>query len=310
MFKKIFLAYDTSEGSQKALHWALEWASLFGASVDIVTVIDDQLSSYIAADQLSKIVEKTQQKIDEQWGALKKRFPHQDAVCVNIKVEWGKPASQLLKMAGSDYDLLIAGSRGLTGLSHVSLGSVAAQLVRQSPVPVLIVKQDYPSHISPLLLPLDFSEASEELLLLASQLAPVFKSHVDLLHVVTVPDLYKFSNDSDALMPVFDLKLLEDSAKKNLGTLCDKHGFLKHAHKHVVTGIVNQEIVAQSKKLGSHLIVMSTHGHSGLAHWLLGSTTESVARYGDTSVLTFSPKHIKEKRQDLVGQVKEGSVLF
>ncbi len=291
MFKKILLAYDTSPVSQKALHWALEWGSLFGAKVDLVTILDNSLASHISADQLSILVEKTRQNIDQHWELLKKRFPHHSAVSVNIQIEWGKPATQILKMAAG-YDLLIAGNRGLTGLTHISLGSVATRLVAQSPIPVLVVKQDYPSHVSPLLLPIDFSPASQEMLLMASQLIHGFKSHVDLLHVVTVPDLYQFAGDHTN-MSMINLQSLEDIAKTQLEELCQKHSFLKQAHKHVVTGIVTQEITNQAKKLGSHLILMSTHGHGTLSHWLLGSVTESVARYGEISVLTFSPKHVE-----------------
>ena len=78
--------------------------------------------------------------------------------------------------------------------------------------------------------------------------------------------------------------LLADVAAKCEGVKVDTE---------VVTGIPHREIVMSTEQDGVDLVILSTHGRTGLAHALLGSTTEKVVRTAACPVMTFRPERMR-----------------
>lgn len=141
-----------------------------------------------------------------------------------------------------------------------------------------------PFKLSKILVPIDFSDCSKKALQYALPFAKQFGAAITLLHVVRVN--YPIGAEFGAM----DFPLLESdlrkSAEKQLADLAEKEIPQSVTAENLVrTGQEVMEIIAAAKKLESDLIIISTHGRTGLKHILLGSVAENVVRYAPCPVL-------------------------
>jgi nucleotide-binding universal stress UspA family protein len=139
-----------------------------------------------------------------------------------------------------------------------------------------------------LLFPTDFSDHSNAALEYAIALAKAFEAKLFLLHVV---DTFEFPPDLMLHHPALEPHTLTHSLLKEaqgrmtaLAARVKRKGIEPITRVHAGKPFAEIISFAQGKKV--HLIVMGTHGHSGLAHALLGSTTEKVVRKSPCPVLT------------------------
>jgi universal stress protein A len=146
------------------------------------------------------------------------------------------------------------------------------------------------SFASHILVPTDFSHASELAAQAAALLAKQFQAKVTLVHV----------HDPDALRPPVTIgwsgaqqsalvSQVEDAVEKSFAELVGKHF---DGVEHVSRAILHDASAAHgicryAEKVGADLIVISTHGRTGLAHLLIGSVAERVVRHASCPVLTL-----------------------
>jgi nucleotide-binding universal stress UspA family protein len=140
------------------------------------------------------------------------------------------------------------------------------------------------TELSKILVPVDFSEHSERALVYAKELARAFGARLHLTHVYP-PTAYITPQMTPApvLMPDFreqTQKAFEEYlARARRDYDVPLTGTLAEGTPHV-------EIVRVAKEIGADLIVMGTHGRSGLEHLLIGSVAERVIRGSDVPVIT------------------------
>jgi len=137
-----------------------------------------------------------------------------------------------------------------------------------------------------ILVPTDFSDCSERARSYACELAKRFGSELHLLHVVPPVSLpgYVGPVPDELLHP-------EEGARQELERWNDpafEHA--KRVVRSVTTGTPFVEIVRHARDQDVDLIVIGTHGRSGLTHMLLGSVTEKVVRKAPCPVLTVRPE--------------------
>jgi len=120
-------------------------------------------------------------------------------------------------------------------------------------------------------------------------MATVLDAEVHCVYVIDPPAVY----DTLGLAPIptmADIELFA-TAEKQLQRFIDEH--VTKAERQAVLKVLNgrprEEIVNYANDIGAGMIVMSTHGYSGLKHALLGSTTEAVLRLADCPVLSIPP---------------------
>jgi nucleotide-binding universal stress UspA family protein len=138
---------------------------------------------------------------------------------------------------------------------------------------------------SKILVPVDFSEHSVEAVRQAREIAGRFNAE---LHLVTVVEPWPPAASMTAeLYPVFRDYVLEASARATAQLNELAGGIAGSTPVHHVTraGHVQQEIVKYIEENGIDLVVLGTHGRSGLSHWFMGSVAEKVARFASCSVL-------------------------
>jgi universal stress protein A len=133
-----------------------------------------------------------------------------------------------------------------------------------------------------ILAPTDFSENSKQAVTYAFELAQKLHAKLSLLHVIEVP-VY-------AIEVALPLEGLEQDARRELARLLPE---AETAHvavtRLVVMGVPSQRILETAADEQVDMIVMATHGRTGLSHLIMGSVTERVVRTSPCPVLTIRP---------------------
>ena len=140
--------------------------------------------------------------------------------------------------------------------------------------------------IKKILLPTDFSEGAEAVLSYVLSLAKKYDAHIDILHVI-----HEFGDMTDFYVPhiSYDVmeKEMEEAARKNMESFCRENVEGKAEFEiHTRKGTPFLEIIQAARDLNSDLIVMGTHGRTGIDHILFGSTAEKVVRKSPIPVMT------------------------
>lgn len=138
-------------------------------------------------------------------------------------------------------------------------------------------------HPKSLLVPIDFSETSARALDYAVSLAKELGSQIRLIHVVEFPGV--FTERDNPVFQTWDKQVVQ-RATARLDELQQKRiDGLVFAKAEVRTGCAYHEICEAARASKTDLIVISTHGFTGLKHLFLGSTAERVVRHAPCSVL-------------------------
>lgn len=177
----------------------------------------------------------------------------------------------------NDVDLIVMGSHGRRGFRRLMLGSVTTEVVRYARRPVLVVRHAEdaapPTDVDRLLVPVDFSRASHEAVSVALELAATLDVPIELLHAVEpipyVQMAYPISVDTG------DFK---DHAQRRLDEIVGELDTSREIRTTVAVDMAEQAVIDAAYRSASPLVVMASHGHSGLARVLLGSTTERLLR--------------------------------
>jgi nucleotide-binding universal stress UspA family protein len=138
------------------------------------------------------------------------------------------------------------------------------------------------SEVKKILVPVDFSENAEGAVQCAGEFAAKLGANVYLLHVVEPPSF--MSN-----LPNVPYTLSDEQLARKAGTDLEAIAvrFMPSISARAVVrrGKAHHEITKAAEELGVNLIVLSTHGYTGLKHTLLGSTAERVVRHAPCMVL-------------------------
>ncbi len=142
MFKSIIVAYDGSEHANRALEIGIDLAKKYNAKLDVVEVIDTaMLTGMGLAPVPAEVVDQIYTKAKREVEMAKNKAVQAGLSNVSGETLEGDPASSLLDYAGKNgADLIITGSRGLSTLKRIVLGSVSTRIVQESKIPVLVVK--------------------------------------------------------------------------------------------------------------------------------------------------------------------------
>ncbi len=190
----------------------------------------------------------------------------------------------------NDIDLVVMGTHGRRGLGHLFLGSVAEEVVRFSTCPVLTIKEKKEPRAATswkkILVPVDFSKYSEQTVRYAKELATTFGAELQILHIVEEllhPAFYTTGRSS-----IFEFmpEIEASSIKETNRILKEAGGPDVKFELHLQEGRASRDIVRFAERHDSDLIVIATHGLTGIEHLLLGSVTEKVVRFSSVPVLT------------------------
>jgi len=139
-----------------------------------------------------------------------------------------------------------------------------------------------------IVVPIDFSTPSLAALPWVRRLSEALDTSIHCIYVVEEHQVYSML---DMPIPVQIPTTLEiaEIATERLQKFADEklHGLDNAAKTKVLIGKPAEEVVTYAEEVGAEMIVMATHGHSGIEHVLLGSTTEAVLRHAKCPVLSI-----------------------
>ena len=148
--------------------------------------------------------------------------------------------------------------------------------------------------VASILVPVDFSDTSMKVMEAARTFATRYGGQITLLHVLEVIPVAEFAS-----YPAVPILPRTDEVKAKLTRLAEQHGCGPEIFRgvEVRTGVPFREITTAAEQMKADLIVIATHGYTGLTHVLLGSTAERVVRHATCPVLV-----VPVKKQDSVGK--------
>ena len=141
---KILLAYDGFEHSDNALASAAELGRAEAAEVTILSVVPPDARGSKAGGHVG-LRPHAHEDVARAHAFLRER-----GIASEMQMEAGQPVEEIRRVAEEGgYNLIVVGSRGLSSVGDVLLGSVSGALVRQAPCPVLVVGKDATSQYEP-----------------------------------------------------------------------------------------------------------------------------------------------------------------
>jgi nucleotide-binding universal stress UspA family protein len=286
--RNILAATDFSETAERAAALAGILALRFSADLHLLhVVVLDEYSNLDEGgrDQLEQLQATSEERRRE---LLEKSSGNHDVSVTPILVRGIDPDEVIVETASDlGCDLIVMGTHGRRGLSHLFLGSVAERVVRMSPAPVLTLRADAvvePGGVTRILVPYDFSDSSADAARQAAAWADALNAEITLLHVVepvVYPEFYSVDILPDNLM-----MRLTTRSKEALDKAAAEHLDGRGCTTLVEVGRAADTIVNLADPERFDLVVMATRGLSGLEHVLLGSVAESVLRRVKVPMLT------------------------
>jgi nucleotide-binding universal stress UspA family protein len=288
--KSILAATDFSETADQAGALARDLARRFSAAFHLLHVIVLLDDPHIEERNRLRLEELVATGDETRLQALENEVMDRGGVEITPHMVRGIAPAEVIVESASDLgcELIVMGTHGRRGLSHLLLGSVAERVVRTSAMPVLTVRIDAainPEGITKILVPHDFSSASTVAVRHAAAWAQALDAEIMLLHVVepvVYPEFYSVDVFSDDITK----QLISRSEKALRGVADELLGGLRHAVE-VKVGRAADIIVNVAEPDRFDMVVMATRGLSGLEHVLLGSVAESVLRRSRVPMLTI-----------------------
>lgn len=276
--KSILVPCDFSTASEQAFRFALDIAALSGGEVTVLHVINltpnfietlDINPYYV--DSMS-ILSELKQQASVDFEEMKKKI-NTGSTIVKFVVEQGLLNQVVLKSVHQfNADLVVMATRGASGLGELLVGSNTERIVRSSPVPVFAIhKNQKVEQVKNIILPTAIELDKSTLIEKVKTLQAFFNARLHLLHVKTP-----------------DSKQKDHELKVSLENFARFYGLTNYSVA-VKQGKTEEDgIIKFARQLDCSIIAMSTHGHTGLTHLMLGSIAEDVVNHCPEAVWTYA----------------------
>lgn len=277
--RKILCPVDFSDGSARALEEAVRLAKEHAAELVIAhawylppTAIEYSLSP----DALDAIRDDAARGLDD--AVIRARSL--GATHITALLLEGLPWTRIIQ-AAEGCDLIVVGTHGRTGLSHVLLGSVAEKIIRHAHGSVLVVPAGHPLRtFKRVVCPVDFSEPSRIALQRATELVVADGGALTVVHVIELPVAYRgqipldFAGEIDRRARAKLDEWVADAAHKTAVPVTPV----------VRIGTPGAQVLHLIGEQPTDLVVVGSHGRTGIKRALLGSVAEKLARHAGCPV--------------------------
>ncbi|HSK04246.1 MAG TPA: universal stress protein [Kofleriaceae bacterium] len=284
--KKILCPVDFSAGSQRAMQVAVRLAGDMDAELVLVHAWYVPASVYPSEEPL--LPQLVQSVSDEAARGLDDAVREATALGAR-RVTWkllhGVPWRAIVDALDEPaFELAVIGTHGRTGLSRFLLGSVAEKVVRHAPCSVLAVRTEGEvGSFTHALVPVDFSDGARHAIDRAAELVRPGGAGITLLHIIEAPVSYSGELPDPELLRELDRRGAE-SLERTATELRSRVTVPVTARSRV--GWPGAEILAALDHDPTiDLIVMGSHGRTGIKRVLLGSVAEKVVRHARCPVL-------------------------
>jgi nucleotide-binding universal stress UspA family protein len=289
MSRKVLAALDFGEPSLEALRQARTLAHGIGGTLAVCHVLPAVHDLSLIYPQGGVVVEAEQiAEVEQTRSALVKHASTELGLELDeVFVERGKAYAEIVRRGEAcGADFIVVGTHGRAGLARVVLGSVAERVARHAHCSVLVAR---PIHGNPVVVAAtDLSDPSLPAITAGAAAAQrmgarlVVVSALDWTSPAAVQGLGVVAA-VPALPPPALVQQARDVLRSTLEQAMERLGVAGEAR--VLEGSIASAIVACAEELGAELVVVGTHGRTGLARLALGSVAERVIRGAGCSVL-------------------------
>lgn len=296
MIDRILVPLDGSAIAEQALPHAEAMARALGAGLVLARVPEQVLVPVMSAGVwLTESVESedAHENAESYLAELASR-PELEGLDVQTRMPDYPVVHGLIEaVEETGADLVVMTSHGLTGPDRWVFGSVAEKMIEAAPVPLYVVRAAAegepvpPPQLDHLLVPLDGSETAEAALEAAAALALARNAKITLCRVPVVPGYLTVVPETSGWIP----EQVEKSAAEATAYLAERAEALEARGLEVETwveymfmGSVADGILEAAKERDCGLVVMSSHGRSGISRWFFGSVASRVLRGADRPV--------------------------
>ncbi|WP_372480865.1 universal stress protein (plasmid) [Halomicrobium sp. HM KBTZ05] len=279
MFDDILVPTDGSTCAAVALSAAEAMAKRYGATIHLLSVADARIEDHTVGDESQHaaheaIVRDARENLSAEIGVVE-------------AVERGLPHEAIVEYADeASVDLVIMGTHGRTGVQRYVLGSVTEKVLRLAETPVLTVRGEdadvRPTPFEDVLIPTDGSDAANAAIDPALDIAGAYDARVHTLSAIE-----PLSMGVDVRSHVI-VEALEERAQAAVDGVAERaeSASLGPIETAVEFGDPYRQIRNYVEENDIDLVVMGTHGRSGVERFLLGSVTEKLVRTSAAPVMT------------------------
>ena len=271
--KKILIPTDFSDHAEYALKVAAQIARKNNGEIILLHMLElpHQASDAIGAGSdipeimffKNAAIRKLEDLMDEDY---------LEGIKVSEVVQFELAFDGILKISQlNNVDLVVMGSHGASGYKEMFIGSNAEKVVRNSEVPVLIIKKEQENfEVKDFVFASDFSDETKKPFQNVVEFANKFDSTLHLV-MVNTPNNFKSTDVSQAILDKFVSGFEIKKIKTHI-----------YNETNVEKGILNF-----ANSINADLIGMSTHGRKGLSHFFNGSISEDLVNHAERPVVTF-----------------------
>jgi len=282
--ERLLLSTDGSEHSEGATREAIKLAKKCSSKLWVMSVAETNPEFEALAPQIAEKAGKTARELVE---ALQARAKKEGVDCAGI-VHQGEDSYKYIvdEAVKNRISMIVMGRRGRTGLKRLMMGSVTSRVIGHAPCNVLVVPRAAKVEFKNILVATDGSKYSAAA---ASEAIGLAKRNGSKLTVISVvPSELMTPTDIEFSMPQRELIAEKEmhEAEKNAKAVKDaaqKEGVAVQAF--IMSGKPSDAIIETAREKGADLIVLGSHGKTGIEKLLMGGVAERVIVLSTCAVL-------------------------
>jgi len=284
---------DIAEPNRHAIEKAIWLAQHASAKITFISALE--LSAH--TQQMIEQDERNDADVDDAALAVLDEFVHaakQQNVYAERKLAYGPGWHEIInEVLEHDYDLVMVGTRGRSGMSRLIMGSTAMKLLRYCPCPVWVTKANEETDTTSVLVATDLSPVGDKVVSVGVAVAAAEEAELHILHSVEFPlerpmrlaqaptdEIKKYREDVRAAA---ELSLQDQLKSQPVETL-------KNAPQlHVTEAVPEMAIFDAIDEYKIDLVVMGTVARAGFSRFLIGNTAERILPALPCSVIAVKP---------------------
>ena len=308
MYSKVIVPLDGSELSERSLPYARLVAGALAIPIELVEAFDvlpTALHDRLAVAATQRMLEEVRVQTDSYLASVRAHLVETGRQATAITLP-GAPEQAIVDWADDDPDaLVIMSTHGRGGIARWALGSVADKVLHLIPNPMLLIRDaggNPTPDVAPrsILVPLDGSTLSELSLEHAAIMATALQTRIVLLRVIPDAALYREylsphgrgapgtpepDSETVAELTRADAEYARSSLDRAAQRLAGEFGFVNDVVPRRVESRNVAQAIADAAAAEQAMLVMTTHGRSGINRLVLGSVTDRVVRHSEAPAL-------------------------
>lgn len=308
MYSKVVVPLDGSELSERSLPYARLVAGALSIPIELVEAFDafpPALHDHLALVATQRMLDTARSRSDDYLSGVQARLREMGYYATATTLP-GNPTQAIVDWVSDDTDaLVVMTTHGRGGIARWALGSVADKVLHSIPNPMLLVRGSRgtaPGDADPqaVLVPLDGSTLSELSLEHAATMATALKTRIVLLRVnLDAAEYRDYLGPTDSAATATlnydwaavealiqaDVQAARNSLDQSAKRLSREFGFVNDVVALPVESRNVADAIADTAASERAIVVMTTHGRSGINRLVLGSVTDRVVRHSEAPVL-------------------------